>query len=140
MPSARPPGSNPPPIPLLRAVAALDGYKAEGDLKIGVDIVRRALEEPLRQIAINAGQNAPVVAARVREGKADFGLTLSGEVASVPGAVIAGPLPAPFGQDTVYCAAVWSGSAVKDVAADFIAALTKPDTKAAWKKAGFETP
>ena len=57
-----------------------------------------------------------------------------------PGAVIAGPLPAPFGQDTVYCAAVWSGSAVKDVAADFIAALTKPDTKAAWKKAGFETP
>lgn len=80
------------------------------------------------------------VAKRVVEGKADFGLTLSGEVASVPGAVIAGPLPAPFGQDTVYCAAVWSGSAVKDVAADFIAALTKPDTKAAWKKAGFETP
>ena len=80
------------------------------------------------------------VAKRVVEGKADFGLTLSGEVASVPGAVIAGPLPAPFGQDTVYCAAVWSGSGVKDVAAHFIAALTKPDTKAAWKKAGFETP
>ena len=82
----------------------------------------------------------PYFVRKVREGKADFGLTLSGEVASVPGAVIAGPLPAPFGQDTVYCAAVWSGSAVKDVAADFIAALTKPDTKAAWKKAGFETP
>ncbi|WP_229266574.1 substrate-binding domain-containing protein [Leptospira sp. severe_002] len=80
------------------------------------------------------------VAKRVVEGKADFGLTLSGEVASVPGAVIAGPLPAPFGQDTIYCAAVRSGSAVKDAASDFIAALTKPDTRAAWKKAGFEKP
>ena len=39
----------------------------------GVEIVRRALEEPLRQIATNAGQHAPVVAARVREGKFDFG-------------------------------------------------------------------
>lgn len=80
------------------------------------------------------------VAKRVVEGKADFGLTLSGEVASVPGAVIAGPLPPPFGQDTVYCAAVWSGSSVKEAASDFIAALTKPETRAAWKKAGFETP
>ena len=80
------------------------------------------------------------VAKRVVEGKADFGLTLSGEVASVPGAVIAGPLPPPFGQDTIYCAAVWSGSDVQSVAADFIAALTKPDTRPAWKTAGFETP
>lgn len=80
------------------------------------------------------------VAKRVVEGTADFGLTLSGEVASVPGAVIAGPLPAPFGQDTIYCAGIWSGSGVKDAASDFIAALTKSDTKTAWKKAGFETP
>lgn len=80
------------------------------------------------------------VAKRVVEGVCDFGLTLSGEVASVPGAVIAGPLPAPFGQDTVYCAGVWSGSAVNEVASDFIAALKKSDTRAAWKKAGFETP
>jgi hypothetical protein len=35
---------------------------------------------------------------------------------------------------------VWSGSGVKDAASDFIAALTKPDTKAVWKKAGFEMP
>jgi molybdate transport system substrate-binding protein len=80
------------------------------------------------------------VAKRVVEGKADFGLTLSGEVASVPGAAIAGPLPPPFGQDTIYCAAVWSDSTVKDAAADFITALTNPDTRPAWKKAGFETP
>jgi molybdate transport system substrate-binding protein len=80
------------------------------------------------------------VAKRVVEGKADFGLTLSGEVASVPGAVIAGPLPPPFGQDTIYCAGIWSGSPVMDVASDLIAALTTPETRAAWKKAGFEVP
>ena len=42
-------------------------------------------------------QTGAEVAKRVVEGKAEFGLTLSGEVASVPGAVIVGPLPAPFG-------------------------------------------
>ena len=58
-------------------------------------------------------QTGAEVAKRVVEGKAEFGLTLSGEVASVPGAVIAGPLPPPFGQDTTYCAAVMAGSAAK---------------------------
>ena len=53
---------------------------------------------------------------RVVEGKAEFGLTLSGEVASVEGAVIAGPLPPPFGQDTIYCAAVMAASAAKEAA------------------------
>jgi molybdate transport system substrate-binding protein len=51
-------------------------------------------------------KNGVEVARRGVEGKADFGLTLSGEVASVAGAVIAGPMPPPFGQDTIYCAAV----------------------------------
>ena len=72
------------------------------------------------------------------EGKADFGLTLSGEVASVEGAAIAGGLPPPFGQDTIYCAAVMAASGAKGAATDFIAALTRPDTHAAWSKAGFE--
>lgn len=80
------------------------------------------------------------VARRVVEGKAEFGLTLSGEVASVPGAVIAGPLPPPFGQDTIYCAAVMARTAAKDVAFAFIAALTRPETRATWTKAGFELP
>jgi molybdate transport system substrate-binding protein len=80
------------------------------------------------------------VARRVVEGRAEFGLTLSGEVASVPGAVIAGPLPSPFGQDTTYCAAVMAGTAAKDAALAFIAALTRPDTRATWIKAGFELP
>jgi molybdate transport system substrate-binding protein len=83
-------------------------------------------------------QSGAEVARRVVEGKAEFGLTLSGEIASVPGAVIAGPLPPPFGQDTIYVAAVMAASAAKDAAAAFIAALTGPDTRAAWAKAGFE--
>jgi molybdate transport system substrate-binding protein len=85
-------------------------------------------------------KNGVEVARRVVEGKAEFGLTLSGEVASVEGAAIAGPLPQPFGQDTIYCAAVMAGSAAKDAAAAFIAALARPDTRETWSRAGFELP
>lgn len=80
------------------------------------------------------------VAKRVVEGKAELGLTLSGEVASVQGAVIAGALPMPLGQDTTYCAAVSAASAAKDAAQAFIAALTAPVTRETWKAAGFERP
>jgi molybdate transport system substrate-binding protein len=80
------------------------------------------------------------VARRVVEGKADFGLTLSGEVASVEGAAIAGPLPPPFGQDTTYCAAVAAGSGAKEAGAAFIAALMLPATRETWTKSGFEVP
>ena len=85
-------------------------------------------------------QSGVEVARRVVEGKAEFGLTLSGEVASVPGAVIAGPLPPPFGQDTIYCAAVTATSGAKDAALAFIAALTRPEARATWTRAGFELP
>ena len=85
-------------------------------------------------------QTGAEVARRVVEGKAEFGLTLSGEVASVEGAVIAGPLPPPFGQDTTYCAAVMAASAAKGEAAALIAALTLPDTRTVWTRAGFELP
>jgi molybdate transport system substrate-binding protein len=85
-------------------------------------------------------QSGVEVAKRVVEGQAEFGLTLSGEVASVLGAVIAGPLPLPFGQDTTYCAAVMANSSVKDEALAFIAALTRSDTRRTWAKAGFELP
>jgi ABC-type molybdate transport system substrate-binding protein len=54
--------------------------------------------------------------------------------------VIAGALPAPFGQDTVYCAAVMATSAAKEAAAAFIAALTGSDTAETWRRAGFEPP
>jgi len=80
------------------------------------------------------------VAKRVVEGKAELGLTLSGEIASVKGAVIAGPLPPPLGNDTTYCAAISVVCSERAAAADFIAALTAPDTRATWKAAGFEMP
>jgi molybdate transport system substrate-binding protein len=85
-------------------------------------------------------QTGAEVARRVVEGKAEFGLTLSGEIASVPGAVIAGPLPPPFGQDTTYCAAVMAGSGAKDAAGALIAALTRPEAHTTWEKAGFALP
>lgn len=53
-------------VTLFRAQNALDGLKLEGDQTIGVSIVRRALEEPLRQIAANAGVEGAEVVARVR--------------------------------------------------------------------------
>ena len=60
-------------VALLRAQKALETLKVEGDLKIGVDIVKRAIEEPLRQIANNAGLEGSVVVEKVREAKQDFG-------------------------------------------------------------------
>jgi chaperonin GroEL len=59
---------------LLRCLPALDKLKLPGDESIGVNIVKRALEEPLRQIAHNAGQEGVLVVGRVRESKnANFG-------------------------------------------------------------------
>lgn len=83
-------------------------------------------------------QNGVEVARRVVEGKADFGLTLSGEVASVEGAAIAGPLPQPYGLDTLYSAAVSASTAAPEPAAAFIAALTSPGARDTWVQAGFE--
>ncbi len=60
-------------VALLRAQKAMDGIKAEGDEAVGVSIVRRALEEPLRQIAGNAGLEGAVVVAKVREAATDEG-------------------------------------------------------------------
>ena len=48
-------------VALLRAVSAVETVKAEGDVKVGVNIVRRALEEPSRQIANNAGEEGSVI-------------------------------------------------------------------------------
>src|ERR1700688_819571 len=68
-------------VALLRASKALDGLKAEGDEATGINIVKRSLEEPLRQIAFNAGFEGAVVIGRVRESKEDnFGFNAeSGE-------------------------------------------------------------
>jgi chaperonin GroEL len=53
-------------VALLRAGQTLQGFKAEGDEQIGVDIIRRATEEPLRQIAGNAGYEGAIVLEKVR--------------------------------------------------------------------------
>jgi chaperonin GroEL len=56
-------------VALLSCQPAVDSLKLEGDERVGAQIVRRALEAPLRQIAINAGQDGAVVVQNVRAGK-----------------------------------------------------------------------
>ncbi|TMB51811.1 MAG: chaperonin GroEL [Deltaproteobacteria bacterium] len=66
-------------IALLRARSALDTLKLDGEERAGVNIVRRALEEPLRWIARNAGQDGAVVLEKVREAKGAFGFNAATE-------------------------------------------------------------
>jgi chaperonin GroEL len=56
-------------VALVRCIDAIDNLHLEGDEKIGANIVRRALEEPLRQIVANAGEEGAVVVGRIRESK-----------------------------------------------------------------------
>jgi chaperonin GroEL len=56
-------------VALLRSTKAVEALKETGDVQVGINIIRRALEEPLRQIAQNAGHEGAVVVARVRESK-----------------------------------------------------------------------
>ena len=56
-------------VALLRASKALDKLKLEGDQKVGAEIVRRAVEAPLRKIANNAGVEGSIVVQRVKESK-----------------------------------------------------------------------
>ena len=58
---------------LAQSASVLDGVKAEGDEQVGVRLVKRALEEPLRQIAYNAGEEGSVVVEAVRKGSKDNG-------------------------------------------------------------------
>jgi len=61
-------------VAYIRSIDALDSIKgANQDEVTGIQIVKRAIEEPLRQIAINAGQEGSVVTQKVKEGKDDFG-------------------------------------------------------------------
>src|SRR5687768_874072 len=60
-------------VALIRASKVLDGMKLDGDQQIGVNIVKRALEEPTRWIAANAGQEGSIVVQKVREMKDDEG-------------------------------------------------------------------
>jgi chaperonin GroEL len=66
-------------VALLRCLGAVAAVKAEDDEAVGVAIIRRALEEPLRQIAANAGHEGAVVVARVQELKGDMGFNAQTE-------------------------------------------------------------
>ena len=60
-------------VALLRVQKALDKLEVPEDQKFGVSIIRRALEEPLRQIAANAGEEGSIIVQKVKEGKNAFG-------------------------------------------------------------------
>jgi len=60
-------------VALLRTLSALDKLKMDGDQQIGVEIIKRAIEEPIRQIANNAGVEGSVVVERVKREKGSFG-------------------------------------------------------------------
>jgi chaperonin GroEL len=58
-------------VALVRCIAALEKLKLHDDEAIGVNIVKRALEEPMRQIVLNAGQEGAIIVGRIRESKDD---------------------------------------------------------------------
>jgi chaperonin GroEL len=60
-------------VALIRAQAALDTLQLNDEQRFGVEIIRRAIEEPMRQIAANAGVEGSLVVNRVRAGQGDFG-------------------------------------------------------------------
>jgi chaperonin GroEL len=60
-------------VAYIRAMKALDGVELPGEEQLGIKLVKRALEEPIRQIAYNAGFEGSIVAKRVMEGNGSFG-------------------------------------------------------------------
>ena len=67
-------------VALLRGSAALDSLEVAGDQQVGVNIIKRALEEPMRWIAQNAGLEGSIVVQKVREGEGRFGFNAQTEV------------------------------------------------------------
>ncbi|MBI5369656.1 chaperonin GroEL [Candidatus Uhrbacteria bacterium] len=67
-------------VALIRSIGALSEVHASGDERVGLDILRRALEEPLRMIAQNAGKDGSVVAEKVKEAKASVGYNAATDV------------------------------------------------------------
>jgi chaperonin GroEL len=67
-------------VAYIRAASALDSIKLHHDQQAGVDIVRKALVEPAKQIAINAGQDGGVVVDKIRSGKGAYGYNAATEV------------------------------------------------------------
>jgi chaperonin GroEL len=66
-------------VALIRCLPALEKLKFDDERRYGVQILKRALEEPLRQIALNCGASASIVVQRVKEGKGAFGFNAAKE-------------------------------------------------------------
>jgi len=66
-------------VALVRGGKALDGLKLEGDQAVGLNIIKRAIEEPMRHIATNAGAEGSIVVAKVKDLKADEGFNAATE-------------------------------------------------------------
>ncbi|MGE5190722.1 MAG: chaperonin GroEL, partial [Gemmatimonadota bacterium] len=66
-------------VAYIRAASALDGIKLDHDQQAGVDIVRKSLVEPAKQIALNAGQDGGVVVDKIRSGKGAYGFNAATE-------------------------------------------------------------
>jgi molybdate transport system substrate-binding protein len=77
------------------------------------------------------------VAERVARGDAEIGITFVSEMLPFGGVHVVGALPAAYGHDTTYCAAIHAASSVADAGRDLIAALVEPRGDAIWRAAGF---
>jgi chaperonin GroEL len=66
-------------VALIRSSKALDGLKLEGDQKIGAALIKRAIEEPARWIATNAGLEGSIIVSQIKEGKGDEGFNAATE-------------------------------------------------------------
>jgi chaperonin GroEL len=67
-------------VGFVRCIAAVAGLKLDGDEGVGATIVRRALEEPIRQLAYNAGAEGSIVVQRVKEGAGAFGYNVASDM------------------------------------------------------------
>jgi molybdate transport system substrate-binding protein len=92
-----------------------------------------ALEPKLRRQKGGGGDVAECVA----RGEADIGITFISEMLPVAGVVVAGPLPAEYGNDTTYCAALPLICRAPEPARALIEMLLQPGAQAAWTSAGF---
>jgi len=66
-------------VAYIRTIPALEKLKLEGDMKSGVDIVKKAIEEPARWIALNAGHDGSIVIEKIKSGKDGFGFNAQTE-------------------------------------------------------------
>jgi len=97
--------------------------------------ITEQLEPKLRRQRGGGGDVAECVA----RGEAEIGITFISEMLPIAGVTVAGPLPAEYGNDTIYCAARFAGP-VHSNAAALIEKFIAPEGRAAWRSAGFAPP